>query len=66
MCLFPLQSYRQAIALSPTMLNAHMNLGALLHIRVSTSAIVQVPVYVEYVELHTQRAQSSYWGKIEA
>jgi Flp pilus assembly protein TadD len=27
------ESYRQAIALSPTMLNAHMNLGALLHIR---------------------------------
>ena len=32
---FPFQSYRQAIALSPNMLNAHMNLGALLHIRVS-------------------------------
>lgn len=35
MHVFFFQSYRQAIALSPTLLNAHMNLGALLHIRVS-------------------------------
>ena len=39
--LFP-QSYKQAIALSPTMVNAHMNLGALLHIRVSMEVYIHV------------------------
>ena len=39
---FLFQNYRQAIALSPEMINAHMNLAVLLHIRVSKALILKI------------------------
>ena len=55
---FPFQSYRQAIALSPNMLNAHMNLGALLHIRVSAQLHI-CPVGVACRQVTGERIRMS-------
>ena len=55
---FPFQSYRQAIALSPNMLNAHMNLGALLHIRVSAQLHI-CPVGVACRQVIDERIRMS-------
>ena len=51
LCYFRPQSYRKAIALSPQMVSAQLNLGAVLHMMVSVNLLV-INVAICYMFRH--------------